>query len=443
MQYVAKTIGLLDHMGGGNLGDDATQEAVMHNIRRRWPGASIFGFSMNPSDTQARHGISAYPIRRKTWTLGANSATAAESTGFKKRVKTAALRHPVVFGFLRTVYALVFKIPAGIYGELRFLVSSHRVLRSFDLLIISGGGQLTESWGGPWDFPYTIFKWIVLARLARVRPLFLNVGAGPLSQWLSKYFIRKALSLADYVSFRDTKSAELVRRIGFKGETPVFPDAVYSLRLDAPLVARPAGRSVTNVGIAPMPYGLPPLYADKNAATYDSLIQQFATFGSRLLAKQHEINLFCTDIGVDAGAVQDLRSRLIDNSNLVNGDSVRVSVPRSTSELLSVMSCVQYVITCRFHGVVFAHLLNIPVVALTYHPKTLALMENLGLSRYCLSIRTIDADTLTNAFFDLVANAAEIKKQMSKVYSSNRDKLARQFDDLFPQTRLADLGVSR
>src|SRR5215467_4152682 len=64
-----KKIGLLDHLGGGNLGDDATLDAVMQNIKSRWPTAEISGFSMNPSDTQKRHNIPAYPIRYQTWSL--------------------------------------------------------------------------------------------------------------------------------------------------------------------------------------------------------------------------------------------------------------------------------------------------------------------------------------------------------------------------------------
>src|SRR5271166_5991090 len=67
MAQEPKKIGLLDHMGGGNLGDDTTQTAVMCNIRKRWPDAIIYGFSMNPADTESRHAISAYPIRRKIW----------------------------------------------------------------------------------------------------------------------------------------------------------------------------------------------------------------------------------------------------------------------------------------------------------------------------------------------------------------------------------------
>jgi len=65
MSRAYKKIGLLDHLGGGNLGDDVTLDAVMQNIKRRWPHAVIMGFSLNPSDTQKRHGIQSYAIRKK------------------------------------------------------------------------------------------------------------------------------------------------------------------------------------------------------------------------------------------------------------------------------------------------------------------------------------------------------------------------------------------
>src|SRR5262245_25973947 len=205
-------IGLLDHMGGGNLGDDATQDAVMHNIKSRWPHAVIIGFSLNPSDTQQRHGIPSYAIRTKTWDLGAgrrDSSQPREPTTFKQKVKAVARSHRLLFTLLRAMHTVALRLPKQFLKELRFLLQSFRVVRSLDLLVISGGGQLTE-WFGPWQFPYTIFKWVLLAKLARVRCMFLNVGAGPLTRPLSKFFVRRALRFADYAAFRDEQSRTLV-----------------------------------------------------------------------------------------------------------------------------------------------------------------------------------------------------------------------------------------
>ena len=88
-------IGLLHHIGGGNLGDDATQAAVLQNIRTRWPRAQLFGFSANPADTQQRHGIPSYPIRRQTWGLG--YAVGKSEATFKDKTKGLLSQYPALF----------------------------------------------------------------------------------------------------------------------------------------------------------------------------------------------------------------------------------------------------------------------------------------------------------------------------------------------------------
>ena len=85
MKQAETRIGLLHHVGGGNLGDDATLESVADGIRQRWSQAEIVAFSMNPDDTETRHVIKSYPIRRNCWSIGYKSA-AADGT-FKAGVK--------------------------------------------------------------------------------------------------------------------------------------------------------------------------------------------------------------------------------------------------------------------------------------------------------------------------------------------------------------------
>jgi polysaccharide pyruvyl transferase WcaK-like protein len=69
MTKTGKKIGLLHRVGGGNLGDDATLESVASSVRRRLPPAEIVALSMNPNDTEARHGIKSHPIRRNCWSI--------------------------------------------------------------------------------------------------------------------------------------------------------------------------------------------------------------------------------------------------------------------------------------------------------------------------------------------------------------------------------------
>src|SRR5215472_647926 len=92
-------IGLLHHVGGGNLGDDATLDAVAGNIKERWPNAKIVAFSMNPDDTVARHGILSHPLRRKGWSIGYTSAR-NEAT-VKAAVKALTEKYRAIFYLLK------------------------------------------------------------------------------------------------------------------------------------------------------------------------------------------------------------------------------------------------------------------------------------------------------------------------------------------------------
>jgi polysaccharide pyruvyl transferase WcaK-like protein len=106
----------------------------------------------------------------------------------------------------------------------------------------------------------------------------------------------------------------------------------------------------------------------------------------------------------------------------------------STEELLARISGVDYVVVTRFHGVVLANLLNKPVVALSHHPKVAALMNDLGLAKYCIqNLRTFDDELLTQTFQELMSHGDEIRGRMAERLAAYRGRLSGQFDELFPK----------
>jgi hypothetical protein len=76
----------LDHMRGGNLGDDATQTAVIHNIKRRWPDSCNLWVLHEPSDTQTRHGIPSYPDVRFECSVETFRSLVSNSAAIKSRM---------------------------------------------------------------------------------------------------------------------------------------------------------------------------------------------------------------------------------------------------------------------------------------------------------------------------------------------------------------------
>ncbi|HXW97162.1 MAG TPA: polysaccharide pyruvyl transferase family protein, partial [Gemmatimonadales bacterium] len=209
-------IGLLTPYDGSNLGDGAIQTAVIENLRRREPGVALLGITLDPSDTTARHGIPAFPITglsvtsyseamRRSIGDGAQAeshrkAAVAASTPsrgdfLRKGVKAIPLVGSTL-RFLRRKWQAARQIPA----EVRHLTQSYRIVRELDLLLVSGGGQLDEEFGGPWGHPYALFRWAMLARLAGTPFAIASVGVGYLNRPLSRFFLRHALASAEYRS---------------------------------------------------------------------------------------------------------------------------------------------------------------------------------------------------------------------------------------------------
>src|SRR5258708_13108817 len=134
MQRTPTKIALLHHTGGGNLGDQASVDAVIGNIRRRWPGSVIALLSMNPSETARIHGVPSYPLRTHTWEFGYGSAP---------RKSNGASFH--FMRWLRTTSTPIVRLPRAILREVTFLIAPLRIISPFNLLIVTPAGPLPRT----------------------------------------------------------------------------------------------------------------------------------------------------------------------------------------------------------------------------------------------------------------------------------------------------------
>lgn len=427
-------IGLLEHCGSGNLGDDATVTTVIQQINSRWPAASIVGLSLDPKDSERRHGIPCFAIRQsvfpfeREWSSGSGPAGQA---GYADKLKAALKKSGPLFRAAKAIRKTMIIWPMQFVREVVFLAHALLLACQLDLLVICGGGQLLD-WGGPWMFPYTLFKWIALAKCAGAKCVFLNNGAGPLDATLSRWFIRRALSMADCVSLRDRLSREFLRGIGVKREMEVVADCVWSLCVPDALARKRTGPSRRLViGVAPMAYGDSSRHWVDDDTSYRRLIDSLADFSGRLLQAGHRIALFSSDIWFDSKALADLDAAIHRRYPAVAPGRVTRESVRDTDDLLLALSGVDCYVTCRFHGVVFASLLNVPTLALAPHPKVTTLMEDMGLSDYCVDISRCDANDLQERFDRLITNADEVKARVSRHVAQYRLLLTSQLDGLF------------
>ncbi|RKZ14397.1 hypothetical protein DRQ53_11645 [bacterium] len=443
-------IGLYGPFGWGNLGDAAIQEAMLHNVRRRIEDVRFTGISLNPVNTRAIHGIDAVPILR-SWVepdkapegvgvsvgergsdgvdgvkaeaaadSAANATTRpdedAPSTSWKDLAPVLLLRR-----LLRPAIEAL--------RELRFHARNTAFLRQLDLLVISGGGQISDDWGGPWDHPWSMFMWTLMARSVGTPVAVVSVGAGPIDAPLSRRFFFAALRLASWRSVRDVQSLHFLRDAGCSLPVEVYPDLAFSHPLPASTTT--GNNEVVGVvtGMSPMSWQhpTPGVWPDQNAALYDQHIATLAQFTVSLMDAGDRVVLFSNQIRNDRFAFDDLLTRLGER------DAFEAEPTRDLQHLLKQIASTDVVVTSRLHGVILSFLQARPVIALSYESKIDAVLEQFGQNGARLSIDAVSAEGLAEHHASLVDDIEATRAHIATVAASHRARLDEQYDRLFGQ----------
>jgi len=404
-------IGILGHVGTLNLGDEAIIASVIRSIRSRYPSAEITGFSVNPEDTQQRHGIAAFPIRRIPKPDSSDSPTETNTRRGARRlaeIKAGLKSVPFFNAVLKGVQKSLKAIRSSIQ-EPAFLVRSYRNLKGTDILIVAGSQQLNDYFGGPWGFPYTLLKWGLVAKMTGTKVAFLSGGAGPLNTRLGRFFVKRALALTSYHSYRDDSSRQFIENLGVPGENVVCPDLVFGFQVPTTAeVSRP--RSGPIVGINPVPYFDGRYWPEHKPEVYEKYVRKLASFASWLIETGHSVFFFPTQLRADPLVIEDIRLALGSCGPPGCESGVLDRPVHSFDDLIAGISMTDFVIASRYHGVILSEILNRPVVGIAYHRKTIDLMAELGQVEYALDIQSFELDELKERFLSLRSEAEAVKK---------------------------------
>jgi polysaccharide pyruvyl transferase WcaK-like protein len=429
-------VGILGHVGNENLGDEAIIAAVIQNIRRRWPGAEIRGFTLVPTDTEERHGVPSFPIRR-----GAGPRHLAESpdgesiapgqptdTSLLHRLKELVKTVPVLASVARRTLRVLEAVPE-IGREASFLLGCRQHTKELDLLIFAGSHQLNDFVGGPWHYPYTVLKWTLLARAAGAKVVFLSLGAGPIETWLGRSFIRRALKLSSYRSYRDETSKQVVDTLHVFETDKVVPDLAFSL--DSPVLSKEAAPSRTPVvGINPLP-----LYSDywymTDERKYETYVGKLASFADWLVDRGCEVRFIPTQLKVDPAVIDDVRRRMTKNASPECGKLIIEPTIHSLDDLLSAISELDFMVATRYHGILLSLALHKPVLAIAYHEKSRDLMNWLGLGDYVIDGATFTVEALTERFPLLEKESRSIASSLRQQTPDFQSSVQAQYDEVF------------
>jgi len=319
-------VGIFGKVGAGNIGNDASMEALLGFFRADHPDAVIDAMCTGPETLRSRYGIDAIPM---FW------HNKFETTG----ITSTALK--VIGRGLDTFRTVGW-------------------VRRHDVVVVPGAGVLEASLPMvPRGWPYAIFLLSASGKLFKTRVAFVSVGAGAVNQRMTRWLFNAAAKLAYYRSYRDAGAREAMRKRGLDvSGDHVYPDLAFALR-------RPVDGEVDPrlVGVGVMAYygsNDDRKQADEIYAGYMAGMKRFVKW---LAENDRKVLLIVGDTnGSDGAAVaeimEDVRTSLPD----LDPSTVTAAAVSSYSDVMRVMMSTSSVVAIRYHNVLCALKLSKPTI---------------------------------------------------------------------------------
>ncbi len=381
------------NFGTLNLGNECTLAAAIANVRAQLPQAQLLCVCCEPGDAAARHGIPAVAM-----------ATPPDAPAGGGRLSRIARR---------------------LRRELHDWRAALRVAADIDALLVTGTGILTDTGEGALGLPYQLFKWCLCTRLRGGRVLFVSVGAEAIRQPLTRFLLNRALRLAAYRSYRDGHSVARLRASGIPTDgDAVMPDLAFSL---PPQAAAPPRAAPAPVAVGLFNYRGRGQGGPLDAAAYQGYLEVITALIATLLAQGHAVRVVIGDLAYDAAVLEDVRARLAARGLDPGRAALEDAPAMSWEQLLTQLEGVDFVIASRFHNVLLALLLGKPVVSVSYEAKNDALMQQMGLGRFCQTLDAPDLQRLLVQFRELQQEAAALRAALAQRTAANRAQLAQQY----------------
>ncbi|WP_153730563.1 polysaccharide pyruvyl transferase family protein [Sporosarcina obsidiansis] len=353
-------IGIVGNYGNDNNGDEAILLSIITQVTTvfKVPSDAITVFSNNPKQTAKRYQVMSAPLYYKK----GNAVKTFAATYFQNK----------------------------------------KVVKTFDLLIIGGGGILMDLYKR--EAPL-YGSYAMMAKNSGVPYVIYGCGAGPLTSDLGKWFIRYMSKHAQSISVRDPESAELLKSVGVREPVQVIGDPAFSLKRERNNVStRPI-----KIGVTAVPYYHGGYWPESNEGIYQQYIEGMAKNLDALAAAQPiEITFFATKFPQDADVTKDIQALMKETSSITVID--RNLLPE---DLLEITASQDLIIGTRLHSLILATCTATPVIAVCYHHKVTDFMKLADLEHLAVPIGELHQsdDHLTRAYEALAADWEQTCKQ--------------------------------
>ena len=255
-------------------------------------------------------------------------------------------------------------------------------------LLISGGGSLLQDVTSKRSLAYYLSV-IAAAKWKKKKVMLFAQGIGPIRNRFMRLLTRIVCNKADMITVRDEESAEELARLG------VLPDKV-EVTADPVLTLNPASRLQGKSILAEA--GLDPYKPIIGVSVREwpenqRCLHQLATALGALSERHNaQIAILPLQVSMDMKASETLRGYLPKMRQKV----VLLKKTYSTEEFLSIVGSLRLLIAMRLHALVFASVMKVPLMAVSYDPKVDSFVKAIG-AQAVGTVETLDAGKVEKA----------------------------------------------
>lgn len=249
-------------------------------------------------------------------------------------------------------------------------------LSSCDLLL-SGGGSLLQDVTSRRSLVYYLFI-LALGIIFKKKVMLFAQGIGPINSGILRKLTKIICSKATFITVRDKDSLYELRRLGIPEEkVELTADAVLTL----PQENLEQGKILLDEFSIPQEKMLIAISVRKWQED-DSYLLEIAKAADSLVKKyQAHIVLLPLQYPVDMEACQRLQNFMVNK----NQSSI-LATNCDTEQFLSLMGNFDLLIGMRLHALIFAAVMELPFVAVSYDPKIDGFVKDIdGISAGCVN----------------------------------------------------------
>lgn len=295
-----------------------------------------------------------------------------------------------------------------------------REMRSMDVLV-SGGGSLLQDVTSKRSIAYYLGLIWLAKKIFRKKVMIYSQGIGPVTQKYNRLLVERILNSVDIINVRDEKSKQELMEIGVRKEIVVTTDTVFSI--PGPSLER--GRQI-----------LWKIDRKKDRPYVGISVRYWKDCSEKV---RRETVKFCERLVRESGSRpvlipfhfhQDLRLMKEIQRSLpedIREEVLMMEQYLYVDDYLSLIGNMEIMAAMRLHGLIFASLMQVCPIGISYDPKIESFMSIMG-EREVMKVEEMDGDRLFDQVVDTLQEMQENKERFREKVAQIRRKAGRHND---------------